>query len=206
MDLTSRLLEQTHVYRLWMGPQAERKFAPILAHNDLTRVTRVLDVGCGPGTNTEHFRNADYLGLDINPRYIADAQRRFRREFRAVDVTQYTVTDAERYDFILVNSFLHHLPTPDVHRILSHLSTLLTDDGHVHILDLILPSTRSLARALAHLDRGDYPRPATEWGRIFEQVFDPVVVEPYPVGLGGVTFWNMLYFKGTPPHTDDGGE
>jgi len=76
----------------------------------------VLDVGCGPGTNRSQFGDADYLGLDINERYIEHARRRYGGDFRAVDVTRYAVPDAERYDFILVNSFLHHLPTPEVER------------------------------------------------------------------------------------------
>lgn len=25
--------------------------------------------------------------------------------------------------------------------------------------------------------------------------FDPVIVEPHPLGLGGVAMWNMVYFK-----------
>jgi len=31
---------------------------------------RVLDVGCGPGYVVEYFPKSDYIGLDINERYI----------------------------------------------------------------------------------------------------------------------------------------
>ena len=110
-SLKDRLLESSIGYRLWMAPFAEEKFAPILANNDLSRARRVLDVGCGPGTNTHHFAGASYLGLDINEDYVNDARRRSGREFRAVDVTQYTAEENEQSDFILLNSFLHHLPT-----------------------------------------------------------------------------------------------
>ena len=75
MDLKSTLLEQTLVYRAWQAPFVEQKLTPIFEHNDLSRVRRVLDVGCGPGTNTAHFANADYLGVDINERYIRYARR-----------------------------------------------------------------------------------------------------------------------------------
>lgn len=196
MSVTERLLERTSVYRAWMAPQTERKFAPIRAHTDLGAVRRVLDVGCGPGTNRSQFGDADYLGLDINERYIEHARRRYGGNFRAVDVTRYAVPDAERYDFILVNSFLHHLPTPEVERILSHLSTMLSDDGHVHILELVLPAGRSVARTLTNLDRGDYARPLEGWGGLFGRWFEIAVFEPYPVGAAGVTMWNMIYCKG----------
>jgi hypothetical protein len=31
---------------------------------------------------------------------------------------------------------------------------------------------------------------------MFAESFEPVVFEPYPLGLAGVTLWNMVYFKG----------
>jgi SAM-dependent methyltransferase len=197
VKLATRWLEWTVAYRLWMAPFAERKFAPILAHNDLgSGVDRVLDVGCGPGTNTRHFSGSSYLGLDINDRYVADARRRYGREFRAVDVTRYVAEASERADFILLNSFLHHVATLDARRILAHLSTLLTDDGHVHILDLVMPERRSVARRMAHWDRGAYARPLAEWRDLFQESFETVVFEPYRVGAVGITLWNMVYFKG----------
>ncbi len=199
MKSGTRWLEWTLVYRLWMAPFAERKFAPILAHNDLGNgVGRVLDVGCGPGTNTRHFSASSYLGLDINERYVSDARRRYGREFRAVDVTCYAEAESERADFILVNSFLHHVSTPDARRILAALSSVLSDNGHIHVLDLVMPERRSLARQLAHWDRGDYARPLSEWRELFDESFEPVVFEPYRVGAVGVTLWSMVYFKGRP--------
>lgn len=198
VKLVSSLLERPFVYRTWMAPFADAKFAPILAHNDLGRVTRVLDVGCGPGTNTHHFSHASYLGLDINAQYVADARSRSGRDFRAVDVTEYTAKDDEPCDFILLDSLLHHIDTPNVRRILNHLTSLLTDDGHIHIVDLVLPDERSTARRLARWDRGEHPRPLAQWQNLFEESFDPVVFEPFPITVLGVRLWSMVYFKGSP--------
>jgi len=195
MKLTDRLLEQPIVYRTWMAPFAEAKLAPMRAHTDFTKLRRVLDVGCGPGTNAPHFAHADYLGVDINPQYVADATRRYHRSFLAADITTYQVT-GEPFDCILVNSFLHHVDLESTHRILAHLSTLLPPDGFVHIIELVLPPKPSAARLLARMDRGDYPRPLAEWRSIFGQHFEEVVFEPYSVGALGVTLWEFVYFKG----------
>jgi SAM-dependent methyltransferase len=196
MRLVTQILENTQVYRLWQAPFTEQKFAPVLAHNDINRVRRVLDVACGPGTNTHHFAGADYLGIDINPRYIQYARQRHKRNFLLADVTQYTVAPGERFDFILLNSFLHHVDTRAALPVLAHLRTLLTDDGHVHILDLVLPERPSLARFLARLDRGEFPRPLPAWLDLVTGVFEPVVLESYRLTALGVTVWNMVYFKG----------
>lgn len=196
MSLTASLLERTLVYRAWQAPFAEQKFAPVLAHNNLRSVRRVLDVACGPGTNTGHFAHTDYLGIDMNERYIQDARTRHRRNFLVADVCTYRVSPDERFDFILINSFLHHLPDADVANILSHLRTLLTNDGHIHILELVMPAQASIARRLARWDRGKYARPPEGWKTIFRGFFDPVVEEPYVLAGFGATLWNMLYFKG----------
>ncbi len=196
MKLAARIMDNTQAYRLWQAPFAEQKFAPVLAHNDLSRVRRVLDVACGPGSNTHHFAGSDYLGLDFNSRYINFARRRHRRNFQVADVTQYQVARGEGFDFILLNSFLHHIDTPAARSVLKHLSSLLTDDGHVHILDFVLPESASVARFLTLMDRGRFPRPSEEWLELVTEVFDKAVFEPYRLTALRVTMWNMVYFKG----------
>jgi SAM-dependent methyltransferase len=194
--LHARLMEHTIAYRVWQAPFAERKLAPLMAHNDVSRARRVLDVGCGPGTNTHHFAGADYLGIDFNPAYIESARRRHGRKFVVADVTSYQVPNDERFDLILANSLFHHIDSASTSRILSHLATLLSDDGHIHVFDLVLPSRPSVSRFLARADRGEHPRPLEEWRELFTAAFEPVVFEPYRLGTAGVTLWNMVYFKG----------
>lgn len=196
MKLHARIMEHTLAYRAWQAPFAERKLAPLFAHNDVTHARRVLDVGCGPGTNTHHFAGAEYLGVDFNAAYIESARRRHGRTFIVADVTKYKVAPEQRFDLILANSLFHHIDDADTRRILAHLATLLSDDGHVHIMDLVLPPTASVSRFLAHADRGDHPRPLEQWRALFTTAFEQVVFEPYPLGAGGVTLWNMVYFKG----------
>jgi len=195
--MVERLLEQPIVYRVWMAPFAEQKLRPMHENGGVEGVRRVLDVGCGPGTNAGHFAHTDYLGMDINPRYIESArQRNATGKFMVQDVTTFEAKPEERFDSILVNSLLHHIPTPEVDRLLGHLATLLTDDGGIHIIELVLPPHLSAPWALAKLDRGDYPRPFGEWQRIFASHFEPVVCTPHPIKGLGIALWDMIYFKG----------
>jgi SAM-dependent methyltransferase len=198
MTAASQVLDRPLSYRLWQAPFAEAKFDPVLRHNDLTNVRRVLDVGCGPGTNAHYFAGAEYLGIDLNPRYVDYARRRHAREFLVADATNFELPAGERFDFVLVNSFLHHIPAADVRRLLAHLSSVLTEDGHVHIMELVLPERRSIARLLARMDQGDYPWPLADWRGLLTESFDCEVFEPYPVGgrTSARALWNMVYFKG----------
>ncbi len=194
--LAEVLLEQTHVYRLWQAPFAADKLAPVLAHGDVARARRVLDVGCGPGTNTAYFPHAEYLGIDINPRYVAWAERRHGRAFVAADIRSYAFPDHARFDFALVNSFLHHVDDEEAGRILAGVARALAPGGSVHILDLVLPGAPSLARWLARHDRGRFARRLDEWRSLFARMFAIERFEPYAVGRAGIPLWHMVYCKG----------
>lgn len=196
MKAYARLMENTLAYRVWQAPFAERKLAPLFAHNDVAAARRVLDVGCGPGTNAHHFAHADYLGLDFNPAYIESARKRYGREFIVADVTKYQVPPDQRFDLILANSLFHHIDDAGTRRILAQLPTLLSPDGFVHIFDLVLPERPSISRFLARADRGDHPRSLEAWRTLFSESLEPVVFEAYPLGAAGMTLWNMVYFKG----------
>ncbi|MBI4716716.1 MAG: methyltransferase domain-containing protein [Planctomycetes bacterium] len=196
MSISNRLLEYPWVYRAWQRPFAEAKLRPVRRHNDLRSVRRVLDVGCGPGTNSRHFEHTDYCGIDINPAYIASAARRFRGTFIAADATTYCVPPDRRYDFVLINSFLHHLADGEVRALLANLWRVLSDAGYVHVLELVLPAHRGPARFLARHDRGRFARSVGCWSELLAERFRPVVFEPFSLRLCGITLWNMVYFKG----------
>jgi SAM-dependent methyltransferase len=177
----ARVFENTAAYRLSQALFAEQKLRPVLESPDYAHARRVLDVGCGPGTNTPHFDGKEYLGVDINPGYIAYARRRFGRPFAVADVTTYRPPDGTRFDLVLANSFFHHL-----------------DDGYLHVIDLVLPARTSVARTVALLDRGRHARAVAEWERLFGERFTPASMTTFGVGLLGVTLWNLVHFRGRP--------
>ena len=79
---------------------------------------------------------------------------------------------------------------------LAQLGSVLTDEGHIHVLELELPRQPSVARLLARLDRGEHPRRSSAWRELLADSFETVVFEPYALAGAGVTLWRMLYFKG----------
>jgi SAM-dependent methyltransferase len=196
MSLLNALIARPLTYRIWQAPFADRKIQPILAHNDLRRLRRVLDVACGPGTNTKHFSGAEYLGVDWNADYIRHATRRYRRQFVCADVTDPHFAVAGTFDFILVNSVLHHLADGEIEILLGRLAPLLSPEGSIHLLELVQPPTPGVASLLARLDRGKYARPLAEWHRLLTAVFVPEVFEPYVLTGLGLPLWHMVYFKG----------
>jgi ubiquinone/menaquinone biosynthesis C-methylase UbiE len=133
----------------------------------------------------------------MNPRYVDYARRRYGRNFAVGDVLNYRPPQDERFDFVLLNSLLHHLDDQATESMLTNLEKVVGDSGHVHIIELLLPQRAGIARSLALADRGNYPRPLDEWRAIFGLHFEPVVFEPFAVKAPpGITLWNLVYFKG----------
>ena len=193
MGARERLMEHPAVYSAWQAPFAAQKFAPVERWLRQHPIGRVLDVGCGAGTNAPHFASVDYVGVDVNERYLEAARARFSGQFVQADLTSADLSSLGKFDMILANSFLHHVSDRDAERILAQLSPLLAPEGTIHILDLVLPSRKSIAWVMARLDRGQYARPVERWRSLFAAAFEPITFEPY---FYGGCLWSMVYFQG----------
>ena len=196
MTVLDRIMSQPVVYRLWQAPFADKKLAPVLSRQDMSRVRRVLDVACGPGTNAGYFSGVDYVGVDINDRYIATARSKHGGQFHAADAIKWAAATNERFDFILVNSFLHHLDDQAVRELMQSLRTRLEPGGKLHILELVRPPSWGIARTLAYLDRGKYARPLDEWRSLLGESLRIEWFHPYDLSAAGVPLWHMVYAIG----------
>ena len=193
-----KLLERPRVYLAWQRPFVASKLGPVWQHNDRSTIRRVLDVGCGPGTNSAEFTGLDYLGVDINPAYVAHARRKHGGAFAVADVQNESIPGRGTYDFVLVNSLLHHLDDGAASSLLADVQGYVSADGHVHVIDLVLPEHAGLPRMLALADRGCHPRTLPAWRAMLTAHFHEVVFEPFAVPSRGPMLWSMVYFKGRP--------
>lgn len=193
-----RLLEQPLVYRTWQAPFAAAKLRPFLAHVDVKRMRRVLDIGCGPGTNAGLFSGCDYVGIDINPGYIRTASSRFPGRWVVGDVTDVSIFPDERFDCVFANSLMHHLNDGAVRHLMGRMARLTAPGGRVHVLDLVLPPHASAGRLLARLDRGRFARPIDRWRTLLTEHLQEEHFQPYAFGLPFLPLWDMVYFAGVP--------
>ena len=90
---------------------------------------RVLEIGCGLGTDGAQFAKAgaDYTGVDLTDAAVELARKRFelfnlRGEFRTADAENLDFADAS-FDLVYSHGVLHHTPDParavrEIHRVL----------------------------------------------------------------------------------------
>ena len=195
MDVRS-ILDLPAVYALWQAPFVAQKIAPFLAAGPAARAGRVLELGCGPGTNAHLFDPRGYVGIDLSPHYVEAARRRHRGRFVCGDAAAFDLPDEAPFDRVFVNSLLHHLRDEQVESLLSRAAAALAAEGEIHLLDLTLPARPSVARFLARADRGGFARPLAAWKTFVTRHFHTVTLAPYAVRCGGVSCWEMFYFRG----------
>lgn len=190
------MLDIPLAYALWQTPFVAGKIAPFLAAGPAARFGRVLELGCGPGTNAHLFEPQGYVGIDLSPQYVEAARRRRRGRFVCGDAATFELPDEAPFDRVFVNSLLHHLRDEQVESLLSRAAAALGPQGEIHVLDLALPARPSVARLLARADRGGFARSLAVWEKLFTRHFHDISFKPYVVRCAGVSCWEMFYCRG----------
>lgn len=73
----------------------------------------VLDVGCGPGWNLDHFKEygpqvSKYLGLDYSERFVKVANRRNPGQYQVGDARNLHRQSRESWDVVILQDVLEH--------------------------------------------------------------------------------------------------
>lgn len=131
-----------------------------------------LDLGCGPGAFSTLFTPETYVGVDLNPRYIEYARRRFAGRFLAGDARHVDLA-AGSIDQILVFGLLHHLDDELVHAVLLEMRRVLKPSGRALVVeDIPTVSRLNLLGRLIHVaENGEHIRPADEYRRLYGERF-----------------------------------
>jgi ubiquinone/menaquinone biosynthesis C-methylase UbiE len=153
----------------------------------------LLDVCCGTG-EFAGVALGPYLGIDINPRYIAFARRRrrpagSRRKFVVADITRF-VSEYRGPLFpkaMMINS-MHHLSTEENTRVLAAVARMVTSTGRLVVVDMDPSPGNAISLWLARLDRGEYVRPLGEQVAMLSRYFTVERACTYYSGLCGQTY------------------
>ena len=130
---------------------------------------RVLDVACGPGAFSELFPAENYVGVDLNERYIHYARRHYRGTFRVLDARKLDF-ETDSFDDVLVYGLLHHLNDADAHAVLEGIARVLKPTGRVLIIEDVPTESRlNLVGHLLHrIENGHFIRDAQQYRELLE--------------------------------------
>ena len=118
---------------------------------------RILDIGCSTGacaSSIIDMRVNDYVGVDIEQRYIEAAARRSPHgTFHAMDARRMPFPD-DSFDVAMFIGVMHHMDDKLVTDCLGEVSRVLKPDGRVIVAEPVFTPGRWLSTVLLNMDRG----------------------------------------------------
>ena len=139
---------------------------------------KVLDIGCGPGDILEDLPAIDYIGFDINPKYVEAAQKRFghRGRFFCGDVGLTAIDqEAGSFDLVLATGVVHHLDDNRAVGLFQLARRALKPGSRLVTYDPCFAAGQpKLTRFVVSQDRGQYVRESAEYAKLAAQVFPEV--------------------------------
>lgn len=132
---TEQYFEEVNQRRYFVEPHL-RDFASF----HLWRGKRVLEIGCGIGSDAEQFarHGAEYVGIDLSSESIDLCRRRFEvfgleGEFYVMDgADRAAINSLGQFDLVYSCGVLHHYP--DIHQVLDNIHAALVDQGELRFL------------------------------------------------------------------------
>jgi 2-polyprenyl-3-methyl-5-hydroxy-6-metoxy-1,4-benzoquinol methylase len=130
---------------------------------------RVLDFGCGCGGLCVAVPGT-YVGIDLDPNYIAFARWRWNSPRRRFLLTRLEdLGDDQRFDAAILASALHHLSDELADAIFDRLARMVT--GRVVVLDHDPEAANRWQRFLIEIDRGEHVRAVADQRALLERHF-----------------------------------
>ena len=167
----------------------------IHAHLDAKAGERVLDICCGLGEFAGEV-SSEYLGIDLNPRFIEAAARRWsgapRKSFRVMDALRMDLPD-RHFDRTMWINGLHHFSDEDAVRLLREIGRVTRT--RALIIDPDGTPGGLVRRATLAADRGDWIRTPEAQRQLIGSVLPIREVVTYRVGF----YAEVLFDCGVTP-------
>jgi 2-polyprenyl-3-methyl-5-hydroxy-6-metoxy-1,4-benzoquinol methylase len=170
-----QLLEHPNVYRgfrIIFGSEKFRKYYASVI--DAKQGDRIMDIGCGTGDILNYLPDVQYLGFDMNEKYIVTAKRLFRErgKFICAALQQYNSNKQTSFDIVLANGVLHHLDNDACSALFRLAYESLSPGGRLITLDgVYTPNQNLLQRFFVSRDRGRFIRQEEEYAALARACF-----------------------------------
>src|SRR5260221_4113709 len=146
------------------------------------KCTSVLDLGCGTGYVAPIFKKKDYLGIDLNPKYINYAKKRYDFNFICQSLDDFKLS--KKFDTIIFISTLHHLSDQQIKKIFIKIGGLTKK---VIIIVDLNPQTDPVRKLLIDLDRGKFIRTTEQKLKLLNQFGKVLELEHFNTRLASQT-------------------
>ena len=175
MNLVRHLLQVP-----WLWDLSQRMFGcdeqkRLLYRSVLRHPCKVLDFGCADGNAFPAFMDCDYYGMDIDPRLIAYAKRKYaaypNAHFVCADVLKSPFPPSS-FDAVIFGCTGHHLSDSEFLDIMGVLIEMLREGGAIHFFDPIKDPARDpwIVKVKMAFDQGKHIRTQEQYHCLLEKL------------------------------------
>ena len=118
--------------------------------------------------------HVDYVGIDLNPRYIASAQARYgtRGTFVCQSVSEILINQKHSFDLVMAHGLVHHLDDHEADQLFQVAAQALKPGGRFLTVDGCFVDGQSrVANWMLRNDRGRFVRTEAAYLAIARQTF-----------------------------------
>ncbi|OBG95561.1 hypothetical protein A9X05_07000 [Mycobacterium sp. E3298] len=171
----------------WILEAGYRREKEVLRREGIVGAASILDLGCGTGVMASSFRPEGYVGVDMNPRYIARARAtKSQYRFEVADGRSLPFADGS-FDAVLISGVIHHLDDDSARGLLQESRRILAPGSGVFVMSEPVPTRNRwnlVGRVIVRLDEGDFIRPPERYLAMSCEVFGAPFVRNYPISSG----------------------
>ncbi|MGY0218816.1 class I SAM-dependent methyltransferase [Endozoicomonadaceae bacterium StTr2] len=141
----------------------------------------ILDIGCGTASILSYFPSsiASYTGFDMNPDYIDEAKRRWKKlsnaSFDCQKVSEHTLKNSAEFDTVIATGILHHLNEVEARQLVKLAYSALKPGGKLITYDNVyIEGQNPIAKWLISKDRGVCVRSPEAYASLTQGYFKSV--------------------------------
>jgi ubiquinone/menaquinone biosynthesis C-methylase UbiE len=157
---------------------------------------KILDFGCGIGSNSYIWESDNYKGIDINLNRINYAKK-LNKNYHYYTLEGNSLPfNNKAFDFIFLMAVLHHIPPEQIRIYLQEFRRVLRPKGRMIIIEPCFINNKPISNWLMNLfDRGKYIGSDKYYLELFKkEEFKIQGVKKFKKGY----FYNELFFTADP--------
>ena len=164
---------ETFAYRNIVVPlQGNKTFNFVDEH--YSRGMKVLDFGCGTGSNSKLFHSEDYIGSEVDMSRVESSRKKYPKyKFEKIPIISSPKNmlpwKDNSFDMIFVSLCLHHINSKSCKLIFKEFRRVLKSGGKILGIEPALIDGKYFSNILMNiLDAGDYILPLNKYKKMYQ--------------------------------------
>jgi SAM-dependent methyltransferase len=173
--LLKKILELSWAYEFFQDLIGAKKFRRFYIREYVRPLPgmRIIDIGCGPGVIVPYLGDVEYYGIDLNPRYIEEASKKYQSDkirFKCAGVASLGTSDIGSFDIAMMNGVLHHLSDAEIDSCMAAVQKLLKPGGRFCSFDgVYYDKITRLEKFVLDNDRGRFVRTPEDYSLLIKK-------------------------------------